>query len=139
MKLNPVFDDLNNPLEQPEVWNNHFDQLEQKRKEIEQNKGLFKVMTANEWLELAKKSPIPEMLFGEFWHEGEICILFSDSNLGKSILAVQIADSISKGEQIPGFRMEAPKQKVLYFDFELSPKQFEVRYSVKNETLKVFE
>lgn len=137
--INPQFDDLNNPLEQPDVWNNHLEQLEQKRKEIEQNKGLFKVMTANEWLELAKKSPIPEMLFGEFWHEGEICILFSDSNLGKSILAVQIADSISKGQPIPGFRLEAPQQKVLYFDFELSPKQFEVRYSVKNESLKVFE
>jgi len=139
MKLEPIFEDLNNPLEQPEVWNNHFDKLEQERKKAEQNKGLFKVMTANEWLELAKTSPIPEMLFGEFWHEGEICILFSDSNLGKSILAVQIADSISKGQQIPGFKMEAPKQKVLYFDFELSPKQFEVRYSVKNESLKVFE
>jgi len=139
MKLNPVFDDLNNPLEQPEVWRNHFDQLEQKRKEAEQNKGLFKVMTANEWLEQAKTTPIPEMLFGEFWHEGEICILFSDSNLGKSILAVQIADSISKGEQIQGFKMEAPRQKVLYFDFELTPKQFEARYSVKNEALKVFE
>ncbi len=139
MKLNPVFDDLNNPLEQPEVWNNHFDQLEQKRKEAEQNKGLFKVKTANEWLELAKTSPIPEMLFGEFWHEGEISILFSDSNLGKSILSVQIADSISKGQQIPGFKLEAKKQPVLYFDFELSAKQFEVRYSIKNEAQKVFE
>jgi len=35
--------------------------------------------------------------------------------------------------------MEAPRQKVLYFDFELTPKQFEARYSVKNEALKVFE
>ncbi|MEY1640129.1 AAA family ATPase [Tenuifilum osseticum] len=139
MKLAPVFDDLNNPLEQPKVWLNHFDVLEQKRKETLQNKGLFKMMTANEWLEFAKTSPIPEMLFDKFWHEGEICILFSDSNLGKSILAVQIADSISRGQQIPGFKMEAPAQKVLYFDFELSPKQFEVRYSVKNEALKVFE
>jgi RecA-superfamily ATPases implicated in signal transduction len=139
IKLNPVFDDLINPLEQPEVWNNHFDQLEQKRKEAEQNKGLFKVKTANEWLELAKTSPIPEMLFGEFWHEGEISILFSDSNLGKSILAVQIADSISRGEPIPGFKLEAKKQPVLYFDFELSAKQFEVRYSIRNEAQKVFE
>jgi hypothetical protein len=54
-------------------------------------------------------------------------------------LAVQIADSISKGQQIPGFKLEAKKQPVLYFDFELSPKQFEVRYSVKNEARKVFE
>jgi RecA-family ATPase len=107
--------------------------------EASENKGLFKVKTANEWLKLAKTSPIPEMLFGEFWHEGEISILFSDSNLGKSILSVQIADSISMGRQIPGFKLEAKKQPVLYFDFELSPKQFEVRYSIKNEGLKTFE
>lgn len=138
-KLNPVFDDLNNPLEQPNVFKNHIAELEQKRKELTENKGLFKVKTANEWLELARKSPIPEMLFGEFWHEGEISILFSDSNLGKSIAAVQIADSISKGQPIQGFRLEAKKQTVLYFDFELSPKQFEVRYSIKNEAQKVFE
>lgn len=128
--LNPITAD---------VIHNHFDELEQKRKEAEENKGLFKVKTANEWLELAKTSPIPEMLFGEFWHEGEISILFSDSNLGKSILSVQIADSISKGQQIQGFRLEAKKQPVLYFDFELSAKQFEVRYSIKNEAQKVFE
>lgn len=139
VKLNPVFEDLKNPLERPVVWSNHIAELEQKRKETAENKGLFKVKTANEWLELAKTSPIPEMLFSEFWHEGEICILFSDSNLGKSILAVQIADSISKGQRIPGFKLEAKKQTVLYFDFELSPKQFEVRYSIKNEVLKVFE
>lgn len=128
--LNPITAD---------VIHNHFDELEQKRKEAEQNKGLFKVKTANEWLELAKTSPIHEMLFGEFWHEGEISILFSDSNLGKSILSVQIADSISKGQQIPGFKLEAKKQPVLYLDFELSAKQFEVRYSIKNEAQKVFE
>jgi RecA-family ATPase len=139
MKLNPVFDDLNNPLEQPKVWLNHFEELEQKRKEAEQKKGLFKVKTANEWLEQAKTTPIPEMLFGEFWYEGEISILFSDSNLGKSILAVQIADSISKGQKIEGFKLEAKKQPVLYFDFEHSAKQFEVRYSIKNEAQKVFE
>jgi archaellum biogenesis ATPase FlaH len=135
IKINPVFDDLINPA----TIINHVEELKQKLIEKEQNKGLFKVKTANEWLELAKTSPIPEMLFGEFWHEGEISILFSDSNLGKSILSVQIADSISRGQQIPGFKLEAKKQPVLYFDFELSAKQFEVRYSIKNEAQKVFE
>jgi RecA-family ATPase len=115
------------------------EQLIKQGNEAKENKGLFKVKTANEWLEFAKTSPIPEMLFGEFWHEDEISILFSDSNLGKSILAVQIADSISKGQQIRGFKLEAKKQTVLYFDFELSAKQFEARYSIKNEDLKVFE
>jgi len=50
--------------------------------------------------------------------------------LGKSILAVQIGNSISKGEQIRGFILEAKKQPVLYFDFELSDKQFQNRYSI---------
>lgn len=94
-----------------------------------ENKGLFKVMTATKWLNQAKTRPIPKMLFGEFWFEGELCILFADTNLGKSILAVQIGNSISKGEGIPSFRLQTLKQPILYFDFELSDKQFENRYS----------
>lgn len=97
--------------------------------EATESKGLFLVRTANRWIEEAKARPIPQMLFGELWYQGELCILFSDTNLGKSCLAVQIADSISKGVPVPGFKMEAEQQKVLYFDFELSDKQFEARYS----------
>lgn len=89
----------------------------------------FLVRTANQTMKDASERPIPNMLFGEFWFEGELCILFADTNLGKSILAVQIADSISRGQHIPGFKQESEKQTVLYFDFELSEKQFENRYS----------
>lgn len=92
--------------------------------------NLFKVLKANEWIEISKTKPIPKMLFSEFWFEGELCILFADTNVGKSILAVQIADSISKGISIEGFKLESYKQPVLYFDFELSEKQFENRYSI---------
>lgn len=94
--------------------------------------SLFTIQDANQWLENAKLRPVPKMLFGELWFEGELCILFADTGKGKSILAVQIGDSISKGEDIGIFRLEAGKQKVLYFDFELSDKQFEARYSTKN-------
>ena len=100
--------------------------------ELEKNKSdepLLLFRTANECIESAKLKPVPKMLFSEFWHEDEICILFADTNVGKSILAVQIADSISKGHSIYGFKMTAKCQKVLYFDFELSEKQFENRYS----------
>ena len=135
IKINPQFEDL----QQPETFINHIRELQKEVETQKQNKGLFKIKTANEWLNEAKNTPVPEMLFSEFWHENEICVLFADSNLGKSILAVQIADSISKGEQIKGFKLEAKKQPVLYFDFELSVKQFEVRYSVKSQTQKVFE
>lgn len=135
IKLNPDFEDLNNP--QTIIY--HVEKLQKSLKAENKSKRLFKVKSANEWIEEAKITPIPQMLFGELWHEGEISILFADSNLGKSILAVQIADSISKGKAIAGFTLEAEKQTVLYFDFELSSKQFEVRYSIKNEVEKIFE
>jgi len=134
-KIKPVFDDLNNP----ETIISHVEQLQKDLEAEKENKGLFKVKTANQWIEQAKASPIPLMLFGELWHDSELCILFADTNLGKSILAVQIADSISKGKMIAGFKLEAEKQPVLYFDFELSAKQFEIRYCIKNEAEKLLE
>lgn len=91
--------------------------------------GLLNIKTANDWIKLAEGQPIPQMLFAELWHEGELCILFADTNVGKSILAVQIGDAISKGRNDSVFKVTAPAQKVLYFDFELSPKQFQKRYS----------
>ena len=94
-------------------------------------KNLFKIQSANRWLEDAKKRPVPKKIFGELWFEGELCILFADTNVGKSILAVQIGDAVSKGKQIDGIEIETEKQKVVYFDFELSDKQFEARYSQK--------
>jgi hypothetical protein len=103
------------------------------------NKSILTTKTSNEWINIAKKTPIPKALFSEFWHEGEICFLFADSNVGKSILAVQIADSLSEGISINGFKLEAEKQPVLYYDFELSCKQFEARYSIRNEHNKFCE
>jgi len=79
--------------------------------------SIFSIKTVNQWLRDASNKPIPKPLYLSFWFEGEVCILFADTNLGKSILAVQIADIISQNE------------KVLYIDFELSEKQFEARYS----------
>ena len=107
--------------------------------DFKESKGLFTVKTATRWIEQAKNRPIPKMLFGEFWFESELCIMFADTNLGKSILAVQIGNSISRGEPINGFKLEATKQPVLYFDFELTEKQFEGRYSIKNDVKKIYE
>lgn len=93
--------------------------------------SLFKIQTADQWIAESQTRPAPKMLCGEFWFEGEVCILFADTNVGKSILAVQIADAISRGDSIDGLRLETGPQKVIYFDFELSDKQFEARYSDK--------
>lgn len=91
--------------------------------------NFFIIQTANDCIEEAKLQVRPKKLFAEFWHEGELSILFADTNVGKSILAVQLADSISRGKAISGFVNESEQQKVLIFDFELSNKQFEKRYS----------
>lgn len=136
-KFTPIFDfslieKAANEL-QPQDFINEAEQLLKQGNEAKESKGLFTVKTASRWIEQAKTRPIPKMLFSEFWFEGELCILFADTNLGKSILAVQIGNSISRGEQIRGFKLETPKQPILYFDFELSDKQFENRYSIKFE------
>ncbi len=101
--------------------------------------NLLLVRSVNQCINDAKNRPIPKMLFSEFWHEEELCILFADTNLGKSILAVQIANSISNGEAIRGFKLEAKKQVVMYFDFEMSDKQFEKRYSINYANHYIFD
>ncbi|APG61352.1 LuxR family transcriptional regulator [Christiangramia salexigens] len=107
--------------------------MEDTSKAKELSRQFFKIKSANDWLTEAKSQKPPKMLFGEFWHTNELCILFADTNLGKSILAVQIGNSISKGLAIGNFKLEQEKQQVLYFDFELTSKQFEIRYSKKSE------
>lgn len=82
--------------------------------------SLFICSSANETIERAILQPLPKPLFENLWYENEVSCLFSDSNLGKSILAVQIAHTLSLYE------------KVMYFDFELSDKQFQLRYTSDN-------
>ena len=78
--------------------------------------GMFKVKSANKTLTDAAAMKEPIKLYDELWYEDELCCLFADSNVGKSIYAVQIANEVAK------------TQKVLYFDFELSEQQFLKRY-----------
>ena len=52
---------------------------------------LFLVNSANDWIDKVKHIRVPNMLFSELWYENELCILFADANVGKTILAVQIA------------------------------------------------
>lgn len=106
-----------------------FNKMSKELDKSNENVGLLVVKPANKWIKEAKDRPIPKRLFGDLWYEGEVCILFADTNLGKSMLAIQIADSISRGTEIQGFSMEAKPLLVLYVDCESSEKQFELRYS----------
>ena len=120
------------PVEQKDFmveFNKETQRIEGEIKRKESSCGIFSMKTANDWINEAKNKPTPKMLFDEFWHEGEVCCLFASSNVGKSILAVQIINSISSGQSIKGFRLGTNRQRALYLDFELSGKQFEGRYS----------
>tara|TARA_R110001583_G_scaffold44966_2_gene142202 strand:- start:13038 stop:14078 length:1041 start_codon:yes stop_codon:yes gene_type:complete len=99
-------------------------------------KNILMDKLANEWLEIGSKILNPEQIFGNILHEGEVGILFSNTGKGKSILAVQLADAISNGKPILG--LNSKKNKVIYFDFELSTKAFQQRYSTDNSTLHKF-
>lgn len=90
--------------------------------------------SANEWMDEAKSKPIPKKIFGPFWYQEELCILFADTNQGKSLLAVQIIDSVTKGIPTLGLEMELKASKVIYFDLELTSKQFEMRYAQYDES-----
>lgn len=128
-ELNPIYVDQDTPTDQAITDNIPFDYNLIDHPGNNPEVEMFLVKDANKWLEDSKSRPIPQMLFDKLWFEHELCILFADTNLGKSILAVQIADGISRGVSILSLPMEATAQKVLYFDFELSDKQFEARYS----------
>lgn len=101
--------------------------------------ALFIIKGANEWIDIASRLEKPKKLFGNFWKKGEVAILFSGTGLGKSILSVQIADSISRGEPILGLELEDEKQTVLYFDLEVSEMQFRERNSNNNGEAYIFD
>jgi hypothetical protein len=93
----------------------------------------FIIKKTEDWLKLPEgELPAGETLFGDLWYKGELCILFADTNAGKSILAVQIGEAISTGRQIGDMPVQQQAEPVLYFDFELSAAQFAARYSGPN-------
>lgn len=80
--------------------------------------GLLNIKMANTWVKEAKSRPNPHTWFHGLIVSNENTVIFAASNVGKSILAVQIAEEIAKEE------------KVLYLDLELSDKQFQMRYTM---------
>ena len=81
-------------------------------------KGIFYGKTAFQWMLEAAQQPDPVQLWMSLWYENEVACLFADTNMGKSIYAIQIAEAVA----LTG-------RKVAYFDFEMSAKQFQLRYT----------
>lgn len=97
------------------------------QEQTSKKQNIFSLTKANDILEAASKRPDPKPLYKPFWNEGELCCLFADSNVGKSILAVQIGEEIANNGK-----------KVVYLDLEMSDKQFQRRYTSDNNELYHF-
>lgn len=85
--------------------------------------------TSQQRLKDAALQPPIKKLLGEIWLSGELHILFADTGVGKSIFAVTIGDALSKGKDVLFLKNECDPLRVLYYDFELSDRQFLKRYS----------
>lgn len=91
---------------------------------------LFVVETANESIRKAKKLDNPKRMVGNFWKEGELFVLFAFTGTGKTVFSYAIAKALSEGKDVlPILPNECSAKKVLYYDAELSLKQFENRFS----------
>jgi hypothetical protein len=92
-------------------------------------KSVFISKSGNQLIDDARKEPMPKKLVGDMIYEHEQTILFASTNLGKSIFATQIAIAVASGESLDlgnGLILinEVGIVPVLFFDFELSDRQF---------------
>ena len=96
------------------------------------------VRPVQEFIKSGAKGGPMKQLFGPFWLLEEVAVLFGPTGLGKSVLAVQIAESLARGVPIAPFDSPPPgcevqPQRVLYLDFELTRLQFAQRYTTTSE------
>ncbi len=128
------------------------EQAKSKNPELHCSTGAFESRQTNDWLRDIKPAYRREYLFGDLWRPGEVTVLAGETGVGKSILAVQIAESISRGtmpfrepqHQIqfgpatpPVSKLFPPprRQRVLYLDLETSPAQMLERYTCPSPIL----
>lgn len=63
------------------------------------NPAPFTILSANEWLDRAAKTPA-KPLFNNLWHEDEIACLMDKPRSGKTSLALHIAGEIAKSRHV---------------------------------------
>ena len=81
----------------------------------------FEYTTLNEIVEDGMKAEKREYLYKNLWIEKELTMFFGAANVGKSMIAVQIAEEIAK-----------KGKEVMYFDYELSEQQLSDRYETED-------
>ena len=136
MDLHSMNDSVMTNMEKPRYT------LRRKEEKSGNDTPFFKVRTANTRLEDSIRIQKPRRLFDCFVVEGEVTVLFAPTNVGKSVLALQIADAISQGKSEYGFESELTRgESVAYVDLENTDCQFAGRYSGHqfSDNLKILE
>src|SRR5438445_343199 len=87
------------------------------------------VRPVQEFVESGAQCGPMKQLFGPLWLLEEVAVLYAPTGLGKSVLAVQIAESLARGVPIPPFHETqpgcvVPPQRVLYLDMEVMRMHF---------------
>ena len=83
--------------------------------------GGFHVSSMNECLDKARSLPPLVTLYPNVVLEGDLCVIFGQSGIGKTIFAMQIARYIAENGK-----------RVLYVDCEMTPRQLGNRYETAN-------
>ncbi|ERJ98728.1 AAA domain protein [Segatella salivae F0493] len=79
--------------------------------------GGFHVSSMNDCIRRGKSFPPVVVLYPNIVLEGDLCIIFGQSGIGKTIFAMQVARDIA-----------AKGKRVLYADFEMTLRQLSLRY-----------
>lgn len=96
------------------------------------------IRTAAQRIYDARLQPDIKPHFDVYFQKGELAILFGDTGKGKSIAAVTLSDAITKGQFCMGLENAYGPLTTLYYDFELSDKQFQKRYSNESGEVYIF-
>jgi hypothetical protein len=83
--------------------------------------GGFHVSSMNDCVRRGKSLPPIVVLYPNIVLEGDLCIIFGQSGIGKTIFAMQVARDIA-----------ATGKRVLYADFEMTLRQLALRYESPN-------
>lgn len=115
--------------------------LESTNKDSHSTQYKIPIRTGNERIQAGLLLPEMKSLLGDVWQSGELVIFFGSTGTGKSIFVVQTGDKLSKGESVDDehLKNECPPQVVLFFDFELTDKQFQNRYTPDGETKNTYQ
>lgn len=95
----------------------------------EDNTPFFRTQGLNEAIIEGSKEPPLIPLGSDLWRQGEILILFADTGVGKTILALQHAEQLARGLNIfDDDKTTLDSKKVGFWDFEMTPQILYNRY-----------